>query len=72
VAQEKFKQVVMTQRIRQLYKESGRIQEDFAAKVGLSQPSIYGYLEGSRPSLGPVVKIAVGCGVSVDWLVGLD
>jgi len=66
-----FKVGVITQRLNQLYKESNLNQVDFAAKTGLTQASVSRYLSGSRPNLEAIFKIAVGCGVSVDWLLGL-
>ena len=71
VDEKKFKRIVMTQRIRQLYKESGLNQTDFGAKVGLSQVCISRFLVGFRPSLPALFKIAVECEVSMDWMMGL-
>lgn len=51
----------------------GWTQMDLAKKSGVAQTSISNYLyKGRIPKLDIAAKIAVGFGVSLDWMAGLD
>ena len=70
--QEKFERTLVTQRIRELYEESGLNQGEFAAKVGICQSGVSRFLKlGDMPDSVSLFRIALACRVSVDWLVGL-
>lgn len=48
-------------------------QQQFSEKLGISRPSVGLYESGARiPDAEILQEIAVKCGVSVDWLLGLS
>lgn len=48
-------------------------QKDFAARIGISRPTVGFYENGDRLPQADVLKqIAERCGVSTDWLLGLS
>ncbi|MEV4011922.1 XRE family transcriptional regulator [Nonomuraea angiospora] len=62
-----------TARVRQLVAESGLTQAEFAVKAGLDAPKMSKSLSGVRRFTSlDLARIADLCGVSVDWLLGVD
>lgn len=58
-------------RIKQYLEETGKTQEEMAAKIGMSKQAISAWVTGrTTPSLGDVRKIAEKLGVSLPWLLG--
>ncbi len=48
-------------------------QKEFAALIGIAQPSLSGYETGNvSPTLDVLQEIAVKCHVSLDWLCGIS
>lgn len=59
--------------LRRLRDERGLSQAGLAQKIGVSNSMIALYESGARyPSLGTLVKLAKGLGVSTDHLLGLE
>lgn len=59
------------QRLRQIRKEVGENQDDFAARIGTSKQVLSRYENGQRtPKISLVEKYAESLGVSVDYLMG--
>lgn len=64
---------IFRERLRQLTAGTGKNQNDMAAALRMSAPTLNRYLVGKRsPDLPYVVKIAEYFNVSVDWLLGLN
>ncbi|MGP4096941.1 helix-turn-helix domain-containing protein [Nonomuraea sp. KM90] len=60
-------------RVRHLIAESGLTQAEFAVKAGLDAPKMSKSLSGVRRFTSlDLARIADLCGVSVDWLLGVD
>jgi len=60
-------------RVRQLIKESGLTQAEFAGRVGLDASKMSKSLSGVRRFTSlDLARIADLCGVTVDWLLGVD
>ncbi len=60
------------QRIKQLRKELGLSQRDFAEKTGITASALSSYEKGLKnPSVNVAVNIALAFDVSLDWLCGI-
>ncbi len=60
-------------RIKQLREDSGMLQKELAAKIGVSRYAITGYESGKRePDLEKIIALAKVFDVSIDYLVGVS
>ncbi len=64
---------IFSERFSLLRKKEGASQAEFSKKLGISRVSIGLYESGERlPDMVGLRKIAIACGVSSDWLIGLS
>ena len=64
--------LVFGQRIKQLRKELGLSQRDFAEKIGVTASALSAYEKGAKnPSVNVAIDVASQFNVSLDWLCGL-
>lgn len=60
-------------RIKEVRIKSGLTQEALASKMGIAKTTLTGYEKGNRgPKSDMLMKIAIICGTSVDYLVGVE
>ena len=65
--------MLLGKKIRQLRQDKGMTQKEFAHFVGCTAATLSAYENGTKsPALIVVKNIAESCGVSLDWLCGLD
>lgn len=51
----------------------GMSVSQFARKIGMNQKTVDFYMKGERkPSVELIISVCSKCGVSADWLLGLD
>jgi transcriptional regulator with XRE-family HTH domain len=63
----------LSERIKELRKNMGLTQKEFAELINVSTVSVSSYeTEAKSPSLDMVINIAQKCNVSIDWLCGLS
>ncbi len=58
------------EKLKLLRKENNWTQKDAAEATGMSYRGIQDLEAGKKPSYDSLLKIADGCRVSVDWLMG--
>lgn len=61
---------MFSEKLRLLRKERGWTQKEAADATGMSYRGIQDLEAGKKPSYDSLMKIADGCHVSVDWLMG--
>lgn len=60
-------------RIKEVRVKCGLTQEALAAQMGIAKTTLTGYEKGNRgPKSDMLMKIALICGTSVDYLVGVE
>jgi len=63
----------MDMKIREAREMAGLAQNELAAKIGVAPNTLHGYESGKHdPRSDMLIKIAKACGVTVDFLLGLD
>ena len=59
--------------ITKMLRKAGLIYKTFAEKIGVKQVTYSTWERGSsEPSASAIAAIALACGVSTDWLLGVD
>lgn len=64
---------IFATRIKELRESFRMTQKDFSQYVGIKQQTLSGYERGiMKPPLDIITEIARKCGVSIDWLCGIE
>ena len=68
-----MKNEILSQKIKTMRSLRNMTQKDFAAYIGIPQPTLSAYENGkNNPTVNVLVEIADKCGVSLDWLCGRE
>jgi len=64
---------IFSKRLKEAREAKGYTQKTLAVKVGVTPASLSAYeKEGKNPSLSVAAELAKECGVSLDWLCGIE
>ena len=68
-----MKNEILSQKLKIMRNHRHMTQKDFAAYIGIPQPTLSAYENGkNNPTVDVIIEIADKCGVSLDWLCGRE
>lgn len=68
-----MKNEILSQKLKTMRSLRNMTQKDFAAYIGIPQPTLSAYENGkNNPTVDVLIEIADKCGVSLDWLCGRE